>query len=80
MPTVSESDLIPEDVSLCSDCGVNEGAIWLCGEGALCESCFSDAAGIEEAQAFDNPDESTRAKAKAGMVARREREGWAQAD
>lgn len=72
MPTVSESDLIPEPVTSCSDCNENEGAIWLCGEGMLCELCFARAAGIDEVAAFDTPDDDTRAKAKAGLTARRE--------
>lgn len=57
MPTISETELSNDsEYPLCSECNESEGAIWLCGEGHLCEGCFASLAGIEEASLF-NPDE-----------------------
>lgn len=53
MPTVSERDLAGEPQA-CIQCPDYEGAIWLCGEGFVCERCFSALAGIDESELFDD--------------------------
>ena len=53
MPTIEETELDGQEVSLCTNCGDFEGAIFLCGEGYLCEQCFSKLAEIEEEDLFD---------------------------
>lgn len=52
MPTISESELESEH-SDCINCNEFEGAIWLCGEGMICERCFSKLADIEEQDLFN---------------------------
>lgn len=48
MPTIKETELETQEATSCSNCDEYEGAIWLCGEGMLCERCFSVLAEIEE--------------------------------
>ena len=53
MPVISESELVEEwEGQPCSECPDFEGAIWLCGEGYLCERCFARLAGIDEEELF----------------------------
>lgn len=83
MPTISESELAQEwDAVPCAQCDEFEGAIWLCGEGMICERCFAKLAGITEEDLFDAeeptadfevPQEYT-ARAKANLMKQRETE------
>jgi len=53
MPTINESELSGgQAADLCSQCNEFEGAIFLCGEGMICETCFADLAGIPEEELF----------------------------
>lgn len=52
MPTIKESELVGREGEPCGYCTDYEGAIWLCGEGYLCERCFATLAGIEEQDLF----------------------------
>jgi hypothetical protein len=73
MPTISESEL-KWHATPCFACGQNEGAIWLCGEGMICEKCFSEEAGIPEEDAFVLEDElpqEARDAAKRSLAAKR---------
>lgn len=79
MPTVNESELVGEGDS-CTQCPDYEGAIWLCGEGFLCERCFAQLADIPEEELFSDeeplvelqiPREHTE-KAKTQLMYRRD--------
>ena len=61
MPTIKESDLEVE-FEYCFKCGVNEGSQYLCGEGWICSSCFSEESGIDEADLIlnDEVDQATK--------------------
>lgn len=52
MPTISESELSQDEPEACFVCGEFEGAIWLCGEGLICESDFAKLAEIDEESLF----------------------------
>ena len=53
MPTISEKELSGDvEVTPCTECGQFEGAIWLCGEGYICEKCFADLSGMPEEDLF----------------------------
>jgi hypothetical protein len=54
MPTISEEELKGDQGSPCTQCDEYEGAIFLCGEGYLCERCFAALAGIEEEELFED--------------------------
>jgi hypothetical protein len=81
MPTISESELTEQwESQPCVECPDYEGAIWLCGEGYLCERCFAKLAGIVEEDLFVNdkpildfdvPKEYT-ARVKANLMHRRD--------
>lgn len=79
MPTINEGELAGSPPPDCTQCDEFEGSIWLCGEGYLCERCFSKLAGIEESEIysaepgldFDIQPEHT-AKVKASLMNSRE--------
>lgn len=54
MPTIKETELDSQQTYPCSYCPDYEGAIWLCGEGYLCERCFAVLAEIDEDNLFDD--------------------------
>lgn len=45
---ISEAELSRDEANACTNCPDYEGAIWLCGEGYLCERCFAVLADLEE--------------------------------
>lgn len=64
---VPEEELSDHDYfEACFLCGELIGSIYLCGEGYICESCFAEAAGIPEEDAFfeENITREARDKAK----------------
>lgn len=57
MSTISEAEISGDDlVNSCVQCPDYEGAIYLCGEGFICERCFAEMAGIDESELFINDD------------------------
>lgn len=69
MPEVREQDVSAVEDFPCSHCETFSGAIWLCGEGMLCESCFSSLAGIPEEDAFGSAqdDKQVRQRVKEAL-------------
>lgn len=46
--TITEEELGIDEGNACTNCTDYEGAIWLCGEGYLCERCFAQMANLDE--------------------------------
>lgn len=76
MPTIKETELEGQEGIPCTNCPDYEGAIFLCGEGYLCERCFAQLADIDEDELFAEdvpldefrvPDEQ-KAKVKASLT------------
>lgn len=59
MPTISEQELNggEDQYDLCSECREFEGSIWLCGEGYICEGCFTDLADIKEEDLYNEAED-----------------------
>lgn len=57
MPEITEAELSEGwEKQSCTQCPDFEGAIWLCGEGMICERCFAKLAGIDESELFKDDD------------------------